>query len=111
MVHGAHLVEIETKTENDFVLTLASKVGDRVWLGGNDMFFEEHWFWVGSKRPINYTNWAPGKPDPPGTGAIEDCMDMYYTAQGYPGSWNDSPCLAKYNFICEAEPIEFIPVG
>ncbi|CAC5395947.1 unnamed protein product [Mytilus coruscus] len=108
----AHLVEIETKAENDFVKKLAQKVPNfSVWLGGTDAAKEGTWVWPASGKPFTFTDWWKSKdgrrgdePDDYGTWG-QDCLSL--SKYDNYNAWHDSSCSNKHRrgdfkgIICE----------
>merc|ERR1719219_2166496 len=65
---NGYLVEIESKAEDDFVISKAEALAtnyDRLdyWLGAEDLDNDGVWKWTTSGNPLVYTNWwgNPGK--------------------------------------------------
>ena len=90
---GGHLVSIETKEVNEYLLRQVGVL--EVWIGATDWNKEGTWEWSDSS-PFIFTDWAPGQP----TGQrIENCAQLYNTDQ-YQQGWNDLHCGSLLNFVC-----------
>ncbi|XP_052081198.1 collectin-12-like [Mytilus californianus] len=108
----AHLVEIETKAENDFVKKLAQKVPNHsVWLGGTDAAKEGTWVWSSSGKPFTFKDWWKSidgrrgdEPDDYGKHG-QDCLSL--SKYDNYKAWYDSDCSDKHRrgdfkgIICE----------
>lgn len=100
---GAYLAEVDSREENDFLVTLVESPLNTnnihvMWLGGTDIDKEGDWVWTHSKRKVTYTNWGRGEPNGK---RRENCLHTY---RGN-GEWNDIGCGHKCGFICEADGI------
>ncbi|XP_060583716.1 perlucin-like [Ruditapes philippinarum] len=98
---GSHLVYIETASEQKhidsflkFVKLLSAGRIRKYWTGGIDRVSKGRWFWAPDGKPVNFTNWAPRKPD----SGVQDCIALYGN-----GQWDDDTCESARNFICEVE--------
>uniref|UniRef100_A0A8C3XTA9 C-type lectin domain-containing protein n=1 Tax=Chelydra serpentina TaxID=8475 RepID=A0A8C3XTA9_CHESE len=98
---GAHLVIINTKEEQAFLVKTRTK--SRVyWLGLSDQKVERQWHWVdGSPLKLSFWStgdyWNKGEPNNLRDGNIsEDCAHLLES-----GRWNDEPCSISYKWICE----------
>ncbi|XP_075758369.1 C-type lectin domain family 17, member A isoform X3 [Pelodiscus sinensis] len=88
---GAHLVIINTKEEQAFLLK--NRVVPRVyWLGLSDQQVEKEWVWVDNTR-LTLSFWSSGEPNDSNN---EDCGTMTPD-----GRWNDLSCLTTDYWICE----------
>ncbi|XP_048750616.2 perlucin-like protein [Ostrea edulis] len=97
---SAHLAEIDTRGENDFIqnMTNENSSGDRrVWLGGTDKTNEATWIWNFSGSPLRFKHWMKGEPN--NHGNIEDCMEMSVVN----GEWNDIECSIHHVSVCEKD--------
>lgn len=98
----AHLLSVESKEENDFVIAYRKYNAEKWtspfwWAGGHDSDQEGSWKWVATGKPLTYTYWLPGEPN--GHDDNQDCM--YYTGDGE-HKWDDWNCQSlKINFVCE----------
>ncbi|CAG5124220.1 unnamed protein product [Candidula unifasciata] len=97
--YSAHLAEIDSATENNFLKSIArNKSSGAVWIGGTDVFNEGTWLWLSTgHRIFNFLDWAPGQPD---DSAGEDCLGLYGVSNY---QWNDFICSNLGTFICEIE--------
>ncbi|XP_013405924.1 CD209 antigen [Lingula anatina] len=100
----SHLVGVETKEENEFILSYrkynqAKWTSPWFWTGGTDKEKEGDWRWIGTGQKLTYTYWTPHEPNDH-TGR-QNCL--YYTASGNQ-TWDDWNCENLYiNFVCEIE--------
>ncbi|MGN1166984.1 MAG: Ig-like domain-containing protein [Lachnospiraceae bacterium] len=112
---GGHLVTITSGEEQQFVVELIQKYGQRknYWLGGHQNGSNNSsWYWV-TGEAFSYTNWANSQPDH----SNEDCLMMYtYDNPNASGNetykWNDLVDAgtygseswfgtANFGYICE----------
>ena len=107
---GGHLVTIQDKFEQDFVINLIKNNPKKntYWIGltGED----NHYSWV-TGEPMDYENWADGEPN----NSIETVVHLYanVVSKQYAGLWNDTlndfdDIYSYYSFrncgmICEWE--------
>ncbi|GAB6022333.1 hypothetical protein CHUAL_006455 [Chamberlinius hualienensis] len=103
--HGLHLVSIESQEENqrleDYIKT-EGLMAEHFWTSGTDQSEEGSFFWMGTGRPLTYTNWNAGEPNnfKYENGESERCVELWNRdAKGL--RWNDSPCSFETYFICE----------
>nr|XP_022341256.1 brevican core protein-like [Crassostrea virginica] len=106
---GGHVVEINSRGEQEFILSTLSFLrfaGDGVWIGLNDVKQEGRYLWT-TGDTLSYSNWGPGQPSNSYgkrrfiLGHVEeDCVVMLYRDWGH---WNDVTCEAHFNnpYICE----------
>ncbi|XP_074836089.1 C-type lectin domain family 17, member A-like [Carettochelys insculpta] len=89
--YGAHLVIINTKEEQDFLVK--NRGTSRVyWLGMTDQATEKSWVWVdGTSVVLSF--WSSGEPN---NHQEEDCGTM-----ATDGRWNDITCHMTDYWICE----------
>uniref|UniRef100_A0A8C3T3G5 C-type lectin domain-containing protein n=1 Tax=Chelydra serpentina TaxID=8475 RepID=A0A8C3T3G5_CHESE len=88
---GAHLVIINTKEEQAFLVKTRTK--SRVyWLGLSDQKVERQWHWVDGS-PLKLSFWSTGEPN---DSSDEDCGTM-----ALDGRWNDINCYMTDYWICE----------
>ncbi|XP_067686457.1 rheacalcin-1-like [Haliotis asinina] len=101
--YGAHLAEVKTAGENQFILDYLNNnthtfYGYDLWLGGTDNTFDKSWRWaVLSNTTMTFTDWSPGQPDGSFQG-LERCLELEST---YKLKWNDDDCYDHNLFICE----------
>lgn len=82
---GAHLVSINSQSEQDFVWQNFGNLGGvdrRVWIGFSDFASEGVWSWSDGSD-ASYTNWNAGEPN--NSGATEHYAELL----GSTGRWND----------------------
>ena len=98
-VSGSHLVTVDSREENDFLLSLAA--GTDAWIGYNDIAKEGSFKWIHGES--NFTDWYPGEPNN-GIGfgiGFEDCGIL-----GHPVGivyWNDVNCATSHVGFCGRE--------
>ena len=92
---GGFLAEIPDIETLNFLKRIAKKATQIRWTGGTDEEQEDEWHWATSGVVYNVTNWRINQPDNWNKG--EHCMDILPRS----GLWNDSPCLALREYICE----------
>lgn len=93
---GGHLVTINSKEENDYLVELTTGFENRAWIGGTSYGVSE-WNWI-KPEEFSYENWAPNQP----SDSSEICIDMYLSGDNA-GTWNDE-LINNGNvegFICE----------
>lgn len=66
------------------------------WVGGTNFGNEPHFYWMGNKKPMAFTDWSSGQPD--NSGGYENCLEIR-AAMNF--KWNDGKCWELNNFICE----------
>ncbi|XP_062594957.1 type-2 ice-structuring protein-like [Saccostrea cucullata] len=94
---GAKLAEIETLEENIFLKSTAreSSYGN-TFIGGTDAFSQNRWRWSTTFQPVNFSDWAPNKPD---TSGGDECMGL---SANFDMMWDDMNCDANQaSFMCE----------
>merc|ERR1719234_2261477 len=101
---GGHLVEIDSKEEEEAIIDGISRQGWDgdlgFWIGLTDIFHDGTWVWDHFGRPLNFSNWAPGEPN--NLNGLQHCaaLDLYV------GGWTDVGCdsvrAEQYGSICEA---------
>lgn len=96
---GYYLTTINDLVENGYLWTATALIdaGNKWWFGFNDIASEGNFVWAGNNGS-GYTNWHPSEPN--NSGGNEDCAQLrrYGIA-----TWNDEPCSASFNYICEAD--------
>ncbi|XP_013381710.1 C-type lectin domain family 4 member K [Lingula anatina] len=92
----AHLADILSQAENDFILGLAPTGTNEVFVGGHDIVKEGVWKWTTGQQ-LTYTKWNNGEPNSY-KGMEEDCILMMVNAGG---AWNDDSCDKSYSFVCK----------
>ncbi|XP_062587349.1 perlucin-like [Saccostrea cucullata] len=95
---GAHLVEIESETENNFLKKHLLDIGATAnyWIGLSDTIQEGKYIWHTTQDNVDFTDWGAGEPND--QGHTEDCAELFHP---FNFQWNDAPCSVKSNFICE----------
>ena len=100
LAHEAHLVDIDSSEENEFVLGLAKGRVGRFLLALNDQVNEGHFVRSDGSAP-SFLNWYNGEPN----GYYgENCAEVrmgYIGGTQWNGQWNDLPCSYSLAFICE----------
>ena len=93
---GAHVVDIQTSAENDFVRGLVPPGVSRIYLGYERNAMNQFvWSRTGKTGP--YTNWLAGEPYP--------IAWYYYCAEmdirlGQ-GGWSDNNCYDRLPYVCK----------
>ncbi|XP_025099100.1 perlucin-like protein [Pomacea canaliculata] len=88
---GGYLVEITSRSENNFVQSLIGR--SSVWMGINKLR-NGRWVLTSSGRPLPYANWARGEPN--NYRGRETCGQMYSN-----GRWNDHRSSHRIPSVCE----------
>ncbi|XP_062612572.1 type-2 ice-structuring protein-like [Saccostrea cucullata] len=94
---GAKLAEIETLEENIFLKSIARENNyGNTFIGGTDAFSQNRWRWSTTFQPVNFSDWAPSKPD---TSGGDECMGL---SANFDMLWDDMDCDANQaSFMCE----------
>jgi hypothetical protein len=98
-----HLVEIDSASENNFVVQIAQTLGSYVWIGGSDLELNATFAWISGAAffednapvPGVYQNFAPGQPV---STAGFDCVQLHDAAAG---PWSNARCADAKQFVCE----------
>ncbi|XP_034044860.1 C-type lectin domain family 4 member F-like isoform X2 [Thalassophryne amazonica] len=93
--HGAHLVTISNKDEQQFI---TSKASGEHWIGFTDEEEEGTWKWVNGE-PLNTMYWRTKQPD--NYNNNEDCATV--VPHDSLNNWNDLDCQKSRRWICEKE--------
>ena len=91
---GAHLIKLDNAAESAWIIKQRGSVL-RAWIGLIDPTGKHHWKWVSDQSRATYVHWAPGEPNFSG----HFCAEMYMASHN--GKWNNLPCSAIRQFICE----------
>ena len=94
---GAYLVVIGDQAENDHVRSLSGN--GNLWIGLSDQDDEDTFVWANGvelDEDNDFASWNNGEPNNQGE---EDCVEMRGN-----GSWNDSSCGDRREFVCECDP-------
>ena len=96
---GGHLVTVNSKAENDYLVNLTKGYTGTAWIGS--YYANEKWYWV-KDEPFSYSNWKTGEPN--NTNGNEYRVNMYVGGE-YAGQWNDINAFSTNveGFICEFE--------
>ncbi|XP_048827307.1 CD209 antigen-like protein C [Brienomyrus brachyistius] len=89
---GADLVVIDSKEEQIFLSQF-----QRTWIGLIDKEHKGIWTWVDG-TPLTTSYWASGEPND--FDIDEDCVEIRLAHETLK-NWNDLPCSAEINWICE----------
>ena len=94
---GGHLVTINSKEENDFVVGMTTGKNYGVWTGGKTDSSHEVWYWI-TGEPFEYQNWDDGEPN----NVNQDAVQLYIT-DTHIGKWDDlaSTDTTNCGFVCE----------
>ena len=109
-ISDAHLVKIESKQENEFLLDRFLQLNDEMnkeaWIGLRDKEEEHTFVWIDGttlKQRGSFTNWANGQPNnEDGQDCVEIANGVFWSG-GPPqiGVWNDFQCKQEMMHICE----------
>ena len=104
---GAHLVTIESSTENAFLRDYSSRLIKNIfWIGLTDVMIEGVWKWKSNDAVATFTDWTPGQPD---NANNDDCAAMHV---GNKWHWHDAQCVENFHPLCEknstAPSLEFV---
>nr|XP_034321392.1 CD209 antigen-like protein A isoform X1 [Crassostrea gigas] len=95
--HGAELLELHTKAEEDWIDLQCRVRGYSygVWLGLSDIQTEGKFVSLSDARKPrgNFRNWMKGEPN--NSGHNEHCAMYWITRRG----WNDDQCTNKLNIV------------
>lgn len=92
---GHHLATVEDAVENQII---ADMIGSPdAWLAATDSANEGTWTWA-TGDAFAFTNWRSGEPN--NGGGNEDCGLI---EGGRGGTWDDRPCGASNEFVCERD--------
>ena len=92
---GGHLAAVTTHETTVFLLKLTKTktTSEKFWIGGTDKATEGTWTWTDGS-PMNYTNWAAGKPSETDKfWRQQDCLAVYFAD----GTWSDKVCEPRFN--------------
>ena len=105
MEQGAHLVDIDSLDESNFIVDLVDGSVDYFWIGLNDLKTEGHFVRSDGNAP-SFLNWLRGEPnDHYYYYYREDCVQVrmgYSSGKPFNG-WDDMNCNAYRAFVCEKE--------
>ena len=92
---GGHLVSIDSREEQNFILRLFKEsVGTKGWIGLNDRNQESLYEWTDGTT-VEYEYWNSGQPDDAAAG--QDCAALTKSN----GRWYDENCVIQNSFVCE----------
>ncbi|KAL3861562.1 hypothetical protein ACJMK2_007590, partial [Sinanodonta woodiana] len=93
---GGHLAEINSASEEKYIVDQVNQLNDRFWVGASDVLVEGEFMWMTSMTQVTYANWYPGQPD--NHVRNENCVEIWYNKY-----WNDRACSDVSQYICESE--------
>ena len=105
--NGGHLATIESKTQNDWIISQTStSIADwpTVWHGATDQFSEGTWTDAVGQNALSFLSWETTAGQPNGgeseyPGIENNCAMMAGT-----GNWYDRPCtIVAVIFVCGLE--------
>ena len=112
LLHGGHLLEIETPAQQDQVALLALTMGIQAfWLGLSDLGREGDWTWSYSGMPLVQGWWSPGRPNNSSSNH-DDCV--LFERENRQLLWFDTDCLSEQfnnniiSQVCQCLPGECI---
>lgn len=79
-----------------YLILLILECVEAFWIGGTNLGNEPHFYWMGEKKSMIYTDWLEHQPD--NWQGNENCIEIW-TAMG--SKWNDRVCTTLSNFVCE----------
>ncbi|CAH1099949.1 unnamed protein product [Psylliodes chrysocephalus] len=94
------LLYIESEEENEMLKDYIKSAGTdsgAFWSSGHRIFDKVSWYWLGSAMPLEYTNWAIGKPEK----NENYCLKVELGDEGL--TWSEFDCTARLPFICKAD--------
>ncbi|KAG5865470.1 hypothetical protein JTB14_023585 [Gonioctena quinquepunctata] len=68
------------------------------WSSGTRWIDGKNFIWLGTAKPIGYTNWQQGQPD----NINKKCLGLELT-KNKDLYWSDRDCNNQYHFVCEKE--------
>ncbi|KAG5872367.1 hypothetical protein JTB14_014813 [Gonioctena quinquepunctata] len=71
---------------------------DHIWTSGTRLIDGKNFIWLGTAKPIEYTNWQQGEP----SNINEKCLE-FLLVRNKDLYWNDRDCTAQLYFVCEKE--------
>uniref|UniRef100_A0A194ALB7 C-type lectin domain-containing protein n=1 Tax=Pinctada fucata TaxID=50426 RepID=A0A194ALB7_PINFU len=93
---GGRLAVPKNEREHQFLRWMARHSGkEYIWIGVADFIAEGKWLTFPDMWHAKYFTWGYKQPDERTKG---NCVDMI---RAYDYKWNDAPCGAVINFICE----------
>lgn len=102
--YSAHLVTLESASENTFVgdLTRAKGIPRASWIGCSDVAVEGEWRWVtGSLVSDAFEGWNEGTGEPSNSGGDEHFAEIGWHSKY---TWNDGDGVGPQGFTVEFEP-------
>ncbi|XP_036408999.1 C-type mannose receptor 2-like [Megalops cyprinoides] len=111
---GADLAVLPSQKEQAFLTTLLPNISFNLWIGLSD---SESLFQWTSRKPLTYTNWAPGEPvghrDPLPTKTPVNCVvALHGNPKKNTGMWAARSCeLERHGFVCQKRKDPAIPPG
>lgn len=104
--NGWKLVVVDSEAKQMKIESLAKNLDAfksgkvELWIGANDQTKEGRFVWIANGKPVEYSNWLPGKPD--NKDGKEHCVHLWYEkAKKFNWEWNDVVCTSKRRFVCE----------
>ncbi|KAJ8245954.1 hypothetical protein GJAV_G00262100 [Gymnothorax javanicus] len=111
---GASLAVVSGYLDQAFIMTLLSNVSFNLWIGLSDT--ESHFQWV-ERKPLMYTNWAPGEPQGrkdllSKTVQVNCGLMLHGNPEKIAGMWVARKCeMEKNGFICQKRKDPALPAG
>ncbi|XP_052788103.1 uncharacterized protein LOC128222951 [Mya arenaria] len=96
--HGADLVKIDNKAEQDYLVAVVSQFGMGLWWTSGRAVGHTHyvWKWKGKDITFTYSDWAvEGQ-----FNTAKQCVAMF---QAYSYKWVIGPCEEAIDWICEMD--------
>ncbi|BFZ21795.1 hypothetical protein BsWGS_24834 [Bradybaena similaris] len=94
---GAHIVEINSRAENDFLVSqLKERKISVAWIGANDLLEEGIFRWGSSRENVSLSYWRAGEPN--NVGPTSQCANI---VAEWNYDWNDGNCHDQNRIVCE----------
>lgn len=94
---GAHLVTIDSASEQDFVSSTVLPRSKKIWLGLQRDLNSGTFIQWDDGSPVHFTDWDADSPKNQNSGV--NCVVMRPLRGDY--SWNDVRCTIEKDFVCE----------
>ncbi|XP_048251546.1 CD209 antigen-like protein E [Haliotis rufescens] len=100
---GASLVKMDSSKKQKLVDRKFPHFGRvYMWIGLNDVFQNDTFYWTDGERLTNIEAWIPGEPSLVAGGMDEDCVESRHGHK----YMNDIPCHLLRSYLCEIDPLK-----